>query len=122
MFDDDLDRQCSHLCDRLNNRGQFRRKQPAETDIVKTDNLYASSSTAFASSFGLKPVSSIAATTLGLLSSSTFAVPFITLDTVEGETPAILVTSLMLAKSRFSRIYTRQHTGQTTKLFPKKPG
>ena len=53
-----------------------------------------------ATSLGLKPVSEIAFKTLCIFSSSTFAVPFITLDTVEGETPASFATSRILVIPR----------------------
>ena len=49
-----------------------------------------------ATSFGMKPVSEMAFKTLFFFSSSTLAVPFITRETVAGDTCASFATSLML--------------------------
>lgn len=55
-----------------------------------------------ATSLGTKSVSLIARNTFYLFSSVTFAVPFITRDTVAGDTPASLATSRMLAISHLA--------------------
>ena len=54
-----------------------------------------------ATSLGIKPVSSITRRTRSLFSGSTFAVPFITRDTVAAETPANSATSRILIISNF---------------------
>ena len=107
----------------------FSRSSPELQSIIRYPFLYASSSTAFASSlkkgfsisgtmapiifddclysalassFGRNPVSSMAASTRLRFSSFTFAVPFITRDTVAGDTPAIRATSLILVTFHYS--------------------
>ena len=75
--------------------------------IVDTDGLFPKkendgSITLYEDKECTKPVSSIAFNTRALFSSSTLAVPFITLDTVAGETFASFATSLILDTSNTS--------------------